>query len=136
MSSASISLGSPAISPCGVSMSDAVSCSHDSRFWKRSTASSCIRTMKFSSVAHSRGQYVDGPTHTNGIESFWAPIKRAHKGTFHKMSRKHLHRYVCEFVGHHNTPSFDTEDTMRLIVLGMVGRRLTWKELTKGGSGR
>ena len=30
-------------------------------------------------VVHSVGQYVDGMAHTNGIESFWAPLKRAYK---------------------------------------------------------
>ena len=48
MSSVSISLGRPATSLCRTSTSDAVSCSHDSGCRKRSTASSCIRTMKFS----------------------------------------------------------------------------------------
>ena len=83
------------------------------------------------SVNHSRGQYVDGDAHTNSIESFWAPIKRSYKGTFHKISKKHLHRYVAEFVGHNNARSFDTIDLMTLLVLGMEKRRLTWKELTK-----
>ena len=32
------------------------------------------------SVAHSRGQYVDGDVYTNGIESFWAPFKRGVQG--------------------------------------------------------
>ena len=77
------------------------------------------------SVAHSRGQYVDGEVHTNGIESFWAPFKRAYKGTFHKMSEKHLHRYVREFVGHHNARRLDTEDIMRFVYLGGIGKRLT-----------
>ena len=44
-------------------------------------------------VKHSAGEYVSGMAHTNGIESFWATLKRAHKGTFHKMSQKHLNRY-------------------------------------------
>ena len=35
-------------------------------------------------VKHSVGEYVDGMAHTNGIESFWSMLKRAHKGTFHK----------------------------------------------------
>ena len=35
------------------------------------------------SVKHS---YVRGVVHTNGIESFWSILKRAHTGTFHKMS--------------------------------------------------
>ena len=29
-------------------------------------------------------------------------LKRAHKGTFHKMSPKHLQRYVDEFAEKHN----------------------------------
>ena len=32
-------------------------------------------------------------------------LKRARKGTFHKMSRKHLHRYVNEFAGRHDIPN-------------------------------
>ena len=48
-------------------------------------------------VNHSASQYVKGEVHTNGIESFWSMLKRAHKGTFHKMSPKHMQRYVNEF---------------------------------------
>ena len=32
------------------------------------------------SVRHSVGEYVSGMAHTNGIESFWSMLKRAHKG--------------------------------------------------------
>ena len=53
-------------------------------------------------VKHSVAEYVRGQVHTQGIESFWATLKRAHKGTFHRLSPKHLHRYVDEFVGRHN----------------------------------
>ena len=53
-------------------------------------------------VNHGARQYVDGNVHTNWIESFWAPLKRAHKGTYHQMSPKHMHRYVTEFAGRHN----------------------------------
>ena len=38
------------------------------------------RKYRHGRVAHSKGQYANGDAHTNGIESFWAPIKRAHKG--------------------------------------------------------
>lgn len=60
------------------------------------------------SVRHSTAEYVRGKAHTNGIESFWAMLKRAHKGTFHKISHKHLRRYVTEFAGKHNVRDLDT----------------------------
>ena len=41
-------------------------------------------------VKHSVAEYVRGQAHTNGVESFWSMLKRAHKGTFHKLSAKHL----------------------------------------------
>ena len=50
-------------------------------------------------VKHSVGEYVKNQVHTNGIESFWALLKRGYYGTYHKMSRKHLSRYVSEFKG-------------------------------------
>ena len=43
-------------------------------------------------VSHSTGEYVRGQAHTNGIESFWATLKRAYKGTYYKLSHKHLGR--------------------------------------------
>ncbi len=42
------------------------------------------------SANHSVKEYVNGQAHTNGIESFWALLKRDCCGTYHKMSAKHL----------------------------------------------
>ena len=81
-------------------------------------------------VAHSRGEYVRGHVHTNGIESFWSMLKRAHKGTFHKLSPKHLDRYVQEFVAKHNLRDSGTLDQMRATVAGLVGRNLLYRDLT------
>ena len=81
------------------------------------------------SVKHSVSEYVRGQVHTNGIESFWATIKRAHKGTFHRLSAKHLHRYVDEFVGRHNMRELDTLDQMALLARKMTGAQLRWKDL-------
>ena len=80
-------------------------------------------------VKHSIKQYVDGMVHTNGIESFWAMLKRAHKGTFHKISPKHLQRYVDEFVARHNFRVKDTLDQMRLFADRMAGKRLPYRVL-------
>ncbi len=54
------------------------------------------------SVKHSVGEYVDGMAHINGIESFWSMLKRGYHGTYHRMSAKHLQRYVDESSGRHN----------------------------------
>ena len=80
-------------------------------------------------VAHNVGEYVRGKAHTNGIESFWASLRRAHMGTFHKLSPKHLERYVNEFAAKNNIRDLDTIDQMRHLVRQMPGKRLTYKNL-------
>ena len=81
------------------------------------------------SVRHGVGEYVDEQAHTNGIESFWALLKRGYYGTYHKMSNKHLTRYIGEFAGRQNARPFDTLDQMELMARGMMGKRLTFEEL-------
>ncbi len=84
-----------------------------------------------SSVKHSAGRYVDGHIHTNGIESFWSMLKRAHKGTFHKLSPKHLQRYVNEFVMRNNIRGLDTLDQMRIVTARLADRFLPYQELIR-----
>ena len=52
-----------------------------------------------------------------------------HKGTFHKISPKHLQRYVDEFVEWHNFWHRDTMDQMGSFVMGMERESLMHKEL-------
>ena len=80
-------------------------------------------------VKHSVSEYVNGMAHTNGIESFWALLKRGYRGTYHHMSEKHLGRYVTEFSGRHNDRKSDTLDQMAAIVQGMNGKRLPYRVL-------
>ena len=81
------------------------------------------------SVKHSVGEYVNGMAHTNGVESFWSMLKRAHKGVYHKLSAKHLQRYVSEFAGRQNIREMDTIRQMEHVVAAMVGRRLMYRDL-------
>ena len=57
---------------------------------------------------HVSGKWVDGMAHTNGLESFWSMLKRGYHGVYHRMSVKHLHRYVAEFAGRHNIRDLHT----------------------------
>ena len=83
-------------------------------------------------VKHMKGEYVSGDVHTNGIESFWAMLKRGYYGTYHHISPKHLDRYVDEFSGRHNVRQEDTSDQMETVVSGFDGKRLRYKDLVEG----
>lgn len=84
---------------------------------------------KHESVKHSVKEYVRGQAHTNGIESFWAMLKRGYNGTYHQFSEKHLQRYVNEFAGRHNARELDTADQMSALVVNGVGKRLRYDDL-------
>ena len=57
--------------------------------------------------------YVNGDIHTNSIESFWALLKRGVIGQFHKVSAKHLNKYIDEFAYRYN----HRKDTVHLFDL-------------------
>ncbi len=79
-------------------------------------------------VNHSISEYVRDMAHTNGMESFWATLKRGYQGTFHHMSLQHLDRYVNEFAGHQNIRNSDTITQMRDMVVEMIGKRLMYSD--------
>lgn len=91
-------------------------------------------------IKHSAGEYVRGNVHTNTIEGLWSLVKRAHLGVYHSWSRQHLHRYINEIskrAGISDLPAFDDSNgsgitMVRSIMAGLTGRRLTYKELTRG----
>ena len=80
-------------------------------------------------VTHSVGESVDGMAHTNGIESFWAMLKRVYHGTFRKRNPEHLDRYVRECSGRHNLRSEDMVDQMVAVVRGMTRQRWRYRDL-------
>ena len=84
-------------------------------------------------VNHSHGQYVDGPAHTNGIESVWSIIKRMHKGTYHSMSPKHSAPLRPGTRRPAQSPTAGSHwNAWRRWCGRLVGKRLTWRELVAG----
>lgn len=82
-------------------------------------------------VKHSAGEYVRGQASTNGVESFWALLKRGYYGTFHMMSFKHLPRYVDEFASRQNSLGQTTREQITSTLAGAVGKTLPYKALIR-----
>jgi len=82
-------------------------------------------------VRHSIKQYTkktrDGLTiHVNTAESFFALLKRGHYGTFHQLSKKHLHRYCDEFGFRWNYRKVTDGQRMIAAIQGVKGKRLLY----------
>jgi transposase-like protein len=80
-------------------------------------------------------EYVRGDVHTNGLENFWALMKRSLKGTYVCVEAYHLDRYVTEQVFRYNNRNtkkrpMDDGDRFSLAVTQILGKRLTYAELT------
>jgi transposase-like protein len=80
-------------------------------------------------------EYVRGNVHTNGLENFWSLLKRTVGGTYVSVEPFHLFRYVDEQAFRFNTRK-DMNDGERfdLAVRQIVGKRLTWDEVTGKGA--
>lgn len=81
-------------------------------------------------VDHGAGEYVRGDAHSNTVEGYFSILKRGVIGTFHHVSRKHLHRYLAEFDFRYNHRiALGTDDTARTVALlkGAHSKRLTYR---------
>jgi len=81
-------------------------------------------------VNHIALEYVRGDVHTNSIENFWSLLKRGIIGSYHKVSIKHLERYLAEFTYRFNRrqeqEQLFAETTKNLL----KGKTLQYKALT------
>jgi len=84
--------------------------------------------------------YVNGECHTNGCENFWSLLKRGLKGTYVSVEPFHLFRYLDEQAWRYNhRKGMNDGQRFDLAVRQIVGKRLTWEQLTgkmEGASGR
>jgi hypothetical protein len=76
-------------------------------------------------------KYVDGKVHTNGLENFWALLKRGINGTYVSVEPFHLFRYLDEQAFRFNNRKEMTDaDRFELVMGNLLGKLLTWNQLT------
>lgn len=80
-------------------------------------------------IDHARA-YVEGLVHTNGCENFWSLLKRGLAGTYVAVAPFHLGRYVDEQVFRFNKRLGSDATRFYEALCGVVGRRITWRQLT------
>lgn len=84
-----------------------------------------ISDMLSHQVIRHKSEYVRGDVHTQGIESFWAVLKRGLIGTYHHVDAGYLSQYVAEYEFRHNTRQI--KDAERFIALAsQTDGRLDW----------
>jgi transposase-like protein len=86
------------------------------------------RTFRHRVVCHKAGEYRTGNCHTNGIEGFWALLKRQIIGIHHFVTPKHLNRYVSEVTWRYNLRDIGEGERLNAL-LEQASGRLTYKEL-------
>lgn len=86
------------------------------------------------SVNHGRREYARGDVNTNSAESFFSIFKRGLMGTYHSVSRHHLHRYVSEFAFRHNVRKIEDGERVSILVRKAQGKRLFYAESKKRAS--
>jgi transposase-like protein len=82
-------------------------------------------------VRHSVREYARNGVHVNTAESFFALLKRGLVGTFHAVSKRHLHRYLNEFAFRWNHRATDDGARTVAAIRGAVGKRLMYRDPRK-----
>lgn len=78
-------------------------------------------------VNHRSKEWVRGQAHTNTIEGYFSLLKRGLAGTFHHVSKEHLHRYLAEFDFRYNGRKLSDMDRYLVALKATEGKRLTYQ---------
>ena len=79
-------------------------------------------------VNHSRGEYARGDVTTNRVEGFFSRVKRSLNGTYHAVSKQHLHRYIAQAEFAYNTRRLTDGDRVVALIQRSMGKRLMYRE--------
>lgn len=85
-------------------------------------------------VLHSAKEYacgIDFDTHCNGIEGYWAHVRRMYRGIHHFFSPKHMNLYIASQSFRFNHKDESECQRLRSTLTQTIGKRITYKDLTK-----
>lgn len=85
------------------------------------------------SVNHSLGEFVRGRVSTNRAENFFSLFKRMLKGTYVAVAPFHLFRYGHEQAWRYNARDLNDAGRFLRALAGVLGRRLTYRQLAAVG---
>jgi transposase-like protein len=74
-------------------------------------------------------RYVKDRVHVNGLENFWALLKRMIRGTYVAVAPFHLFRYLDEETWRFNERKQNDGGRFARVMQGVIGRRVTYRQL-------
>ena len=90
-----------------------------------------LTTTYYHEIINHATEYVNAHVHTNGIENFWALLKRGLSGTYISVEPFHLDAYVVEQVfRYNNRQNKNDEQRFKQVLSQVAGKRLTYADLT------
>jgi DNA-directed RNA polymerase subunit RPC12/RpoP len=108
----------------GISVQTDLVCTDESNLYHRMPEN----IQRHEIVNHSAREYVRGEVHTGTIDGYWGLLKRGLIGSYHRVSIKHLHRYLIEFQMRWNNRK--NPDLFALVVFRLlIGTALQYKQL-------
>lgn len=109
----------------GISGDASLVCTDESQLYKRMPNN----VQRHEIVNHSEKEYVRGEVHTGTIDGVWGLLKRGLIGSYHRVSIKHLHRYLSEFEFKWNNR--ENQEVFAAVIAGLVVKSaLRYKALT------
>lgn len=79
-------------------------------------------------IDHGKKEYVRGRTHVNTVEGYFSILKRGINGTFHHVSKNHLHRYVSEFDFRYNYRKIEDGLRTAIVIKHAEGKKQAYRD--------
>jgi len=89
---------------------------------------------KHATVNHSRKEWVRGGFTTNTVEGFFGQVRRSITGTHHRVTNKHVARYMAEYDFRYSTRKSTDSERLRMLLEQVGDKRLPYDVLKAEGA--